>query len=260
MLDVNDFLMKPFNEELDSMFCSHYYQYYMNITHGDIDIVDKENFRDRYHHNFLRNVKQVFHEKLLVSLDDKNFDVYKFFSKSKLNIYGKFDDVYKSKLFNKLYSSVYYDVSESIVTEEEKEDYYYFLNIISHYYEGYIQYFQELYEDYKTGFLVSNNSTKIETESNRLNRQRLKTNLSVSQLALLFKMLDTLKPKIFENRSEAELHRFISANFETKKSSEEGISTVKLRILFNQPEPKSIDFWEKHLHTLLTDLKKFKDK
>jgi hypothetical protein len=87
---------------------------------------------------------------------------------------------------------------------------------------------------------------------------KLKTDLSVPQLALLFKMLNDLKPNIFEVKSEAELHRFISANFETKKSKEDGISTDKLRILFNQPDSKAANFWEKHFYTLIAEIKKFK--
>ncbi len=91
-----------------------------------------------------------------------------------------------------------------------------------------------------------------------IEKHRLKTNLSVPQLALLFKMLSDLKPNIFNINSEAELLRFISANFETKQSKEEGISTDKLRILFNQPDSKAADFWEKHYYTLLAETKKFK--
>ncbi len=87
---------------------------------------------------------------------------------------------------------------------------------------------------------------------------KLKTDLSVPQLALLFKVLNDLKPNIFEVKSEAELHRFISANFETKKSKEDGISTDKLRILFNQPDSKAADFWEKHFYTFIAEIKKFK--
>lgn len=260
MLDVQDFLIKPFNEELDSMFCSHYYQYYMNLTHNEINIFNKDDFRNRFHHNFLKKVKRDFHEKLLVSLEDKNFDAYKFFSKSKVKIYDRFEDSYKNEIIRKIHTSLFHDEKVRPITEEEKDDYKYFLNLISHYYDGYVLYFYELYNDYKDGRIVSNYNSKIEKETNSTNTQRLKTSLSVPQLALLFKMLDTLKPKIFENRTEAELHRFISANFETKKSGEDGISTDKLRILFNQPESKSIDFWEKNLYTLLAELKKFKEK
>lgn len=260
MLDVQDFLIRPFNEELDSMFCSHYYQYYMNITENEKNILDKDNFRNRFHHNFLKKVKQNFHEKLLISLEDKNFDAYKFFSKSKVRIYDRFVDAYKNEIVRKIHASIFPTETTKAITEEEKEDYKYFLNLISNYYDGYVLYFFELFNDYKNGLIVSNYTVTKEAESNSINTQRLKTNLSVPQLALLFKMLDILKPKIFENRTEAEIHRFISANFETKKSGEDGISTDKLRILFNQPESKSIDFWEKHLHTLLSELKKIKEK
>jgi hypothetical protein len=92
----------------------------------------------------------------------------------------------------------------------------------------------------------------------KIEKLKLKTNLSVPQLALIFKMLNDIKPSIFNVNSEAELHRFISANFETKQSKEEGISTDKLRILFNQPDSKAADFWEKHLYTILAEIKKLK--
>lgn len=96
-------------------------------------------------------------------------------------------------------------------------------------------------------------------ESKTTSNERLKVNMSVPQLALLFKMLNDLKPSIFNLKSEAELHRFISANFQTKNSSvENGISENKLRILFNQPDSKAIEFWEKHLRTMLAEIKKMK--
>lgn len=88
--------------------------------------------------------------------------------------------------------------------------------------------------------------------------QRIKTNLSVPQLALLFSQLNELKPNIFDIKSEAELHRFISASFETKKSPETGISTEKLRQLFNQPDSKAAEFWEQHLQTMIARVRKLK--
>lgn len=86
----------------------------------------------------------------------------------------------------------------------------------------------------------------------------LKMNLSVPELAFLFKMLHELKPNIFDVKSEAELLRFIAANFSTKKSKAEGISTDKLRQLFNQPDSKSAELWFKHFNTLFTESKKLK--
>jgi len=88
---------------------------------------------------------------------------------------------------------------------------------------------------------------------------KLKVNISVPQLALLFKMINDLKPSVLNVKSEAELYRFISANFQTISSNpENGISENKLRILFNQPDLKAIEFWEKHLRTMLAEIKKLK--
>ena len=87
---------------------------------------------------------------------------------------------------------------------------------------------------------------------------KLKTNLSVPELALLFKLLKDLKPTIFDVKSEAELHRFISANFETKRTGDKDISTQKLRSQFNQPESKAAEFWEEKLRLMLADVKKMK--
>lgn len=92
------------------------------------------------------------------------------------------------------------------------------------------------------------------TSTNR----KLKTNLSVPELALLFKLLKDLKPNIFDIKSEAELHRFISTNFETKRTGDKDISTQKLRSQFNQPESKSAEFWEEKLRLMLADVKKIK--
>ena len=87
---------------------------------------------------------------------------------------------------------------------------------------------------------------------------KLKTNLSVPELALLFKLLKDLKPNIFDIKSEAELHRFISTNFETKRTGDKDISTQKLRNLFNQPDAKAAEFWEANIRLLQADVKKLK--
>ncbi len=102
-----------------------------------------------------------------------------------------------------------------------------------------------------------NNNLKIdfsklsETKSNRI-----KTNLSVPQVAFLFKMLNELKPELFDIKAEADLHRFISANFITKKSGDDGISIDKLRQLFNQPDTKAAEFWFEKLSTMMAEAKK----
>ncbi|MFN8257717.1 MAG: hypothetical protein U0W24_18625 [Bacteroidales bacterium] len=85
---------------------------------------------------------------------------------------------------------------------------------------------------------------------------KMKTNLSVPELAFLFQQLSELKPEIFDVKSKAELHRFISNSFTTKGSDE--ISTNKLKILFGEPDAKAASFWTKHFSTLLSKSQKIK--
>lgn len=119
--------------------------------------------------------------------------------------------------------------------------------------------FYSLYE-FK-GILISEIKKHNKIEENNTvtsTNPKLKTNLSVPELALLFKLLKDLKPNIFDVKSEAELHRFISTNFETKKTGDKDISTQKLRNLFNQPDAKAAEFWETNIRLLQADVKKLK--
>lgn len=121
----------------------------------------------------------------------------------------------------------------------------------------------EFFPIYQLQGLINAELSKIKEKEELLNPHikstpKLKTDLSVPQLSLVFKMINDLKPKVFNTKSDAELFRFISANFQTKKSTEKGISTQKLRNEFNNPDLKAIEFWEKHLHTMLSNIRKLK--
>lgn len=99
---------------------------------------------------------------------------------------------------------------------------------------------------------------EVQNNNEKEKAQKLKFNLSVEQVAFLFKMLDMLKPDVIDKKSKAELFRWISASIETKKSKESGISVVTLRNEFSSPDLEAVKFWETHLRTLITEIKKFK--
>lgn len=99
---------------------------------------------------------------------------------------------------------------------------------------------------------------ELSDESLIKNEQRLETNFSVEELVLLFRMIHDLKPEIFKTKFKSHLFKFISYNFKTKDSSENGISTQSVSNKFYTPEPNAIGFWEKHLHTMLSELRKLK--
>ena len=85
----------------------------------------------------------------------------------------------------------------------------------------------------------------------------LKVNLTIEQLALLFRMLFDLKPDIIEDRVKESLFRFIGSNFTTKKSREGKINIDSIKKEFNNPSKDTADFWKKHISTIQHYLKNF---
>lgn len=117
---------------------------------------------------------------------------------------------------------------------------------------------------YDTGKIVPNSSIILEKTRLRNSPEpkalpepfkdtssKLKVNLSVKQVAYLFKLLLELKPDIFDIQSKAELYRFISANFITKGTEEKSISTNSLNNLFSNPEKDTAKFWVALLRKML---------
>jgi hypothetical protein len=86
--------------------------------------------------------------------------------------------------------------------------------------------------------------------------KRIKVNLSVPQLAYLFKLLSDSKPDIFDIESKNELYQFISENFTTKAKDEKEISIKSLRNLFSDTDKKVADFWIEHLKKMLEQARK----
>jgi hypothetical protein len=93
-----------------------------------------------------------------------------------------------------------------------------------------------------------------DNEPTPIQKKKIKTNLTVAELAYLFSSLYELKPDIFDLKTDTELYNFISENFTSKKSEE--ISQNSLKKLFYEPDLKAVDFWMKHFSNLLHNSKK----
>jgi hypothetical protein len=110
-------------------------------------------------------------------------------------------------------------------------------------------YFDGLKEKYDQGFLVS-------VPEPIQNNKKLKTNLSVPQLVLLFRSLNEIKPSIFEVKHKKELVDFIVTNFETKGTS--SLKPDSIGNKFSEFDQNARDFWLKHISTIqkfILDLK-----
>lgn len=105
----------------------------------------------------------------------------------------------------------------------------------------------------------SHKETTSKSENSEFSPRKLKTNLTVDQLAFLFKMLGELKPDLFDINTKTQLYDFIASSFETKMQSDLSPKSIKNKMAETTPDQnKVLDFWETHLRTMLSEIKKFK--
>ena len=75
-------------------------------------------------------------------------------------------------------------------------------------------------------------------------------------LIYLFKMLNDVKPEIFDIEAKTELSNFIAANFITKATEKEGIKPNSVYNLFSNTEKKVANYWVDILKKMLEDARK----
>jgi hypothetical protein len=79
---------------------------------------------------------------------------------------------------------------------------------------------------------------------------KLRVNITVEQLAYLFKMLKGVS--VVDNKVDADIVRFISDNFETQKTKG-AISTNKLSTLYSRPKKETATYWIAILRKMITE-------
>jgi len=125
-------------------------------------------------------------------------------------------------------------------------------------YEKHFHLFQEATEaalqDFKKGFIGSfadfSTSTQEETKS------KLKTNLTVKQLAYFFRALNN--EGIIESKHKTDIFNFIAESFSSKQKDDVSVNSIKN--LFDIPDPAAIDFWQEKFYHLGHRAKKDKEK
>ena len=85
---------------------------------------------------------------------------------------------------------------------------------------------------------------------------KLKTNLTVPQLAFLFKLLADLNPPIFDIKSKKELYQFIEANFLTTGKHESGPTVAKLNNLNSAVDDTTVEYWIPKIKNMLEEARK----
>ncbi|MBC7747167.1 MAG: hypothetical protein H7Z76_01065 [Methylotenera sp.] len=149
------------------------------------------------------------------------------------------------------------DINDRYTEEEEKERF----TIQT----DFLAYFAKCYKDQLLEFLseqikLRNTNPIVLTKSTQIpsgaSLPKLKTNLTVPQLAYLFKLLNDLNPNIFDLNDKTDLSDFIANNFITKATQKNGISSKSVYNLFSDVDKSTANFWAEKLPKMLQDARK----
>ena len=113
---------------------------------------------------------------------------------------------------------------------------------------------EQALDDFKKGYLGSFADFSI--QNNLQPKQKLKTNLTVKEIAYLFRALHD--EGIIESRQKTDLFNFIAENFSSKQKDE--ISANSIKNAFDTPDYNAVDFWQEKFTHLMQKAKKDKEK
>lgn len=85
-----------------------------------------------------------------------------------------------------------------------------------------------------------------------LPKKKLKTNLSVTQLGYLFRVIYDLK--IIDVQHKTEIYNFIADNFSSKQKDDVSLNSVKNA--FDTPDTQAVNFWQSKFVDLMNKAKK----
>lgn len=139
-------------------------------------------------------------------------------------------------------ATIYYREPEEDVTQEKKI--YFTIDTVDEKYFHEIVEFSNARYELCTKFLEGLNQMSNDSTSTIV---KLELNLSVADLALLFRLLD--EEKLIKYKQKVEIYRFITTSFRTEKQN--NISEDSIKNKFLSPDTTSI----KNIEILLTNLK-----
>lgn len=87
-------------------------------------------------------------------------------------------------------------------------------------------------------------------------KKKLKTNLTVVEIAYLFRVL--YDKKIIDSKYKTHIYKFIAENFSSKEKDD--ISPKSLKNAFDTPDYNTIDFWQEKFTHFMQKAKKDKEK
>lgn len=252
-------VIKSFNEVLEHELSDLYYQIYFSKYLNDIPDTKLHITID----DFINNKLQlILYNKILGILNDDPKNPHYFFTTSGLSFIPFYDNSKVEILIKKTYNFVYLpDKPNHPPPVREKGIIKYIFKQLNNKMATLTEFFDNLEADYKAGKLILKYNTPYIAPAQQTNQQhKLKTNLSVKELAALFRLLDEIKPGIFDYKNKTEIYRFIASNFITRGKDDTDISEHSIKNHFNTIDKDASQIWESYLAKMIQEARDSRQK
>lgn len=241
-------------EDLENKILDAATEYYINFTNALAEF-DPQYFSRLLEGPQLHNFVQTTFEKIQ-HLNNQEINKYLTVSMSQFKTHHpklRFE-ILKERFWEKYWIPNDVPVHYSKMSEHQLK---YFEHVF-YYYDKHFHLYHEaaeqILQDFKRGYLGS--FADFSLQNNLQQKPKLKTNLTVKEIAYLFRALHD--EGIIEFRQKTDLFSFIADNFSSKQKDE--VSANSIKNAFDTPDLNAVDFWQEKFTHFMQKAKKDKEK
>lgn len=247
--------IKTFNEIIEHSTKEFYYNLFYSSDSISLPDLKMNNHTDHY---FKKEYPQILFNEMMKIIEKNPVNAKIFFTNSKKKLIEIYSGEDKEDLIYSLFSHIFDPYSPNRDPSFfENELILYVIDSLNNYMPNYVSTFNELYNDFYLSHLDSSNTSSNESKNIS---NKLKTNLTVKELSALFRLLDEVKPNMFEYKNKTEIYRFITRNFITKGKDGTEISENSVKNHFNTIDYDTSVTWESYFNKIIKVTRDFKQK
>ncbi|WP_156832009.1 hypothetical protein [Kaistella palustris] len=241
-------------EDLEDKIIDAATKYYINFT-NEVEEFDPQYFAKLLEGPQLHDFVQTTFEKIQ-HLNNQEINKYLTVSLSQFKTHqpDRRYDFLKKLFFQKYW--IPNDMEEHYIRMPEHQSKYF--DHVFYYYDKYFHLYHEaadqVLQDFKKGYLGS--FADFALPNTVQPKQKLKTNLSVKELAYLFRVL--YDEEIIDSKHKTDIFNFIAENFSSKQK--EDISANSIKNAFDTPDFNTVDFWQEKFTHFMQKARKDKEK
>ena len=201
----------------------------------------------------LANAENEFFKKII---DKSHIEIYRYIQKSFEQVTTRLPELIKPTLLENFWIELWIPNEPEGEPDKFHQDFFAFhFRAYQASFHVFAAFITKIKDDFSNGLLMppqpQTHLQQLQPQS--IPHKKLKVNITVPQLTFLFKMLNDLKPDIFDIETKKELSHFIADNFITEATKKDGIKEGSVYNLLTDTDKKTAMFWTEKLSKMIQE-------